>query len=87
MNVAQGLSSFRPKKQLIGVDPEAFGNALNVVNRHIPLTPLDTAVIRPVHLDLVSEILLAQAKGLPIAAGIRRYDAPEQTRMRALHTT
>ena len=68
-------------------DPEACRNALNIVDRDITFTALDSAIVSAIHLDFVREILLAETTLLPIAPDIRRHDAAEQTRMRAFHPT
>lgn len=79
------LSIRREKKQM-GTDAESRCDPFDIVDRDVALASLNTTIICAVHLDFVGKILLAQATRQTIATDIRRYCAPEQTRMRALHT-
>lgn len=81
----QNTTSFWLGEQQNGAYAEPFRNSLDIVDRHVALAALDTAEIGSVHFDLERKILLAQAERPPVAADVRRQNAPEQTRMRTLH--
>lgn len=59
----------------MGADLQSLRNALDIVDRDIALSALNPAEISAIHLDIISEILLADAKRLPVSADIGGDDS------------
>lgn len=66
-------------------DIQPLGYSFNVINGDVPLAPFDAAEIRPVHLNIICEILLAQPARLPAAANIGGHNQSQFSRMGAFH--
>lgn len=66
-------------------DIQTLGYSFNVINGHVALAPFDAAEIRPVHLYIICEILLAEPTLLPEAANIGGHDLSQFSRMGAFH--
>lgn len=72
-------------KQQMRADIQTLGYSFNVINGHVALAPFDAAEIRPVHLNIICEILLAQPARLPAAANIGGHNQSQFSRMGAFH--
>lgn len=59
--------------------------SLNVVDRHIALATLDRAEIRPVHIDVVGEILLTKTAFFPATTDIGSDDFAQLSGMVPFH--
>lgn len=58
-------------QQEMRADLQPGGNSLNIVDGHIALAALDPTEIGPIHLDIIGENLLADAKRFTVSADIR----------------
>lgn len=67
--------------------PQTLRYPFDVVYRDVALAPLDPAEIRPVHLDIVSKLLLANAQLFAETAYVRSNDRPQASGMGAFHSS
>ena len=66
-------------------DIQTLGYSFNVINGHVALAPFDAAEIRPVHLYIICEILLAQPALLPAAANIGGHNLSQFSGVGTFH--
>lgn len=62
-------------QQQMGADFQTLRYPFDIVDRDIALPALDAAEIGSIHFDVISKVLLAEAKGFPVSADIRSNDS------------
>jgi hypothetical protein len=69
------IGGARIDQQQIGADLQTRRYPFNIVDGDITLSALDAAEIGSIHFDVISKVLLAEAKGFPVSADIRSNDS------------
>lgn len=72
-------------KQQMRANIQPLRYSFNVINRDVPLASFDAAEIRPVHLNIVCEILLAEPTLLSAAANIGGHNFSQLSRVGTFH--